>query len=101
MRYPHTVTIETPTYVDDGMGGKEVFSWSTVYSGKADVQDTQSLKVLRDAGLEAQQLVTVFLPETEDLSVISKRDRLTWNSAEGLIHELSRLDNAFIASLDG
>jgi hypothetical protein len=101
MRYPHTVTIETPTTSSDGGGGQTVDGWTTVYSGRADVQDMQDLQALRDAGLEAQQLVTVFLPETESLSGISKRDRLTWNGASGLIHELSRLDNAFVAALDG
>jgi hypothetical protein len=47
-------------------------------------------------------MVTVFLPETKDLSGIEKNHRLTWDDtgAQGTVHALSRLDNAFIATLD-
>jgi len=102
MRYPHTVTIETPTTSADGGGGVSVDSYTEVYSGRADVQDMQDLTALRETGLEAQQFVTVFLPETESIDGVSKRDRLTWEdeSTTGIIHALSRLDNTFIAALD-
>ena len=60
----------------------------------------QDLDALSEAGLDATQFVTVFLPETASLSAIEKGHRLTWKGSEGTIYALSRLDNHFVAALN-
>lgn len=101
MEYTDEIKIESVTYSDDGAGGQIEDSRSVVYEGKADAQDTSELDELRDVGLEAEAIITFFLPEDVDnpLRGASKDDRITWKDQgmEGKIYKLAYLDHRVTA----